>query len=390
MKSRSSILIVGAGIFGVTTALGLRRRGYAVSLFDPGPLPHTDAASTDISKVIRMDYGADDFYMDLMEAAFAGWEAWNADWPRPLYHQTGMVYLSSRGLAPGEFEFESFVRLEQRGVPVERVDQQLIRQKFPAWSSAHDLDGYYNPRAGWAESAQVVARLLGEAKASGVLLYEGQTFAGLIASGSRVDGIITRDGSRFLADAVILTAGSWTPVLLPHLSHVMWPVGQPVFHFVAENVRDYQPPQFPVWGLDVHIAGWYGFPARDGGILKVANHGPGWRMDPNGPRVVPASEEGRFREFFRRFLPGLASAPLAYTRLCFYCDTFDGDFWIDHDPDRQGLLVCAGDSGHAFKFAPVLGSIIADVLEHKPNRYARRFAWRQPEGDGGGKKAPRK
>jgi glycine/D-amino acid oxidase-like deaminating enzyme len=119
-------------------------------------------------------------------------------------------------------------------------------------------------------------------------------------------------------------------------------------------------------------------------------------MDPNGPRAVPATEEARFREFFRQFLPGLANAPLAYTRLCFYCDTFDGDFWIDHDPDRQGLLVCAGGSGHAFKFAPLLGSIIADVLEHKPNRYAHRFAWRQPEQAagvdkiGGEKNTPRK
>ena len=57
-----SIIVVGAGIFGVTAAIELRRWGYAVSLFDPGPLPHPHAASTDISKVIRMDYGADEIY----------------------------------------------------------------------------------------------------------------------------------------------------------------------------------------------------------------------------------------------------------------------------------------------------------------------------------------
>ena len=60
-----------------------------------------------------------------------------------------------------------------------------------------------------------------------------------------------------------------------------------------------------------------------------------------------------------------------------YCDTFDGDLWIDHDPDRPGLVVAAGGSGHGFKFAPVLGGIIADVVERQPNRWTGRFGWRR-------------
>jgi glycine/D-amino acid oxidase-like deaminating enzyme len=84
-----------------------------------------------------------------------------------------------------------------------------------------------------------------------------------------------------------------------------------------------------------------------------------------------------FRAFFRRSLPALAEAPMTSNRLCMYCDTWDGDFWIDYDPDREGLLVAAGGSGHGFKFAPMLGPIIADVLERKPNDFAHRFRWRR-------------
>jgi glycine/D-amino acid oxidase-like deaminating enzyme len=91
--------------------------------------------------------------------------------------------------------------------------------------------------------------------------------------------------------------------------------------------------------------------------------------------VLPA-EEARFRAFVRDHLPALAGAPIIATRLCLYCDTFDGDFWIAHDPARPGLIVAAGDSGHAFKFAPVLGGLIADVVETKPNPWAPRFRWR--------------
>ena len=63
-------------------------------------------------------------------------------------------------------------------------------------------------------------------------------------------------------------------------------------------------------------------------------------------------------------------------RLCLYCDSKDGDFWIAADPDRPGLFVAAGGSGHGFKFAPVLGELIADTVEQADNPLARRFAWR--------------
>jgi len=59
-----------------------------------------------------------------------------------------------------------------------------------------------------------------------------------------------------------------------------------------------------------------------------------------------------------------------------YCDSFDGDLFIAADPDREGLVVASGGSGHGFKFAPALGAIVADVLEERDNRFTRRFAWR--------------
>ncbi len=72
-----SVIIVGAGIFGVTAALELRRRGYNVALFDSGPLPRPEASSTDISKIIRIDYGTDEFYTELMEVALPRWRICN-------------------------------------------------------------------------------------------------------------------------------------------------------------------------------------------------------------------------------------------------------------------------------------------------------------------------
>jgi glycine/D-amino acid oxidase-like deaminating enzyme len=152
MKPSSSILVVGGGEFGLTAALELRRRGHGVTLIDPGPLPHPDAASTDISKVIRADYGTEEFYMDMMEEAFADWEAWKAGWDRPLYHPTGVLFITSQAFQPGGFEYESHDRLRRRGYQLEPLDRRALVESFPAWRPTGEVAGYYNLRGGWADS----------------------------------------------------------------------------------------------------------------------------------------------------------------------------------------------------------------------------------------------
>jgi glycine/D-amino acid oxidase-like deaminating enzyme len=132
-----------------------------------------------------------------------------------------------------------------------------------------------------------------------------------------------------------------------------------------------------VWAADIAGTGWYGFPLSPSGVVKVAHHGPGRMMRATDPREVAPDEEARFRAFLRERLPALADAPVAATRLCLYTDTLDGDFLIDADPDRPGLVVATGGSGHALKFAPLLGDIIADATLDAPSPWRARFSWRR-------------
>ena len=67
------------------------------------------------------------------------------------------------------------------------------------------------------------------------------------------------------------------------------------------------------------------------------------------------------------------------SRLCWYDDSWDGNYYMCRVGDASNLFVAAGSSGHGFKFAPLLGEIMADVVEGKPNEFAGRFAWRAPE-----------
>lgn len=376
-----SIIIVGAGVFGLTAAWELCVRGWTVDVIDPGPVPRPAAASTDVSKVIRLDYGADEFYTAMAEAALAGWDRWNARWTPPLYHEDGFLLLAGQPIQPGGFEYDSLDVLQRRGHQVERLDRGERSGRFPAWSAVTYPDGYFNPRAGWAESGKVVSRIATEARAAGVRLRERTQFDRLLERRGRVVGVRTADGTRLQADLVLVAAGAWTPSLLPELALTMWTTGQPVVHFEAGNPARWQAPGFPVWAADIARTGWYGFPALSDGTLKIGHHGTGRRVHPDDERIVPASDVERFRQFLRESLPELGNAPVRTTRLCLYCDTFDGDFWIDHDPLRPGLIVAAGDSGHGFKFAPILGDLIADVAERKPNAWAARFRWRTRERD---------
>ncbi len=372
------IVVAGGGLFGLTAARELVRRGHDVVVVEPGPVPHPDASSTDISKAVRMDYGADAFYSDLAARAIEGWRALEREVGLPLYHEVGFALLTATPMAPGGFEHESYRVLSGRGLPLERLDAAAIAERFPAMAAGAFTDGYFNPSAGWVESGRVIGLLAGLARAEGVEIVENERVRGLRQAGGRVRGVRCESGREWDGDLVLVAGGAWTSRLLPHLSAFLHPVAQPVFHFRVEDPALYQPPWFSVFAADIARTGWYGFPALDDGRLKIGHHGRGLPFDPGAPRVMPPGEEGRFRAFLEQVLPGAARAPIAASRLCFYCDTEDGDFWIDHDPAHEGLVIAAGGSGHAFKFLPILGPLVADVVERRPNADAARFRWREP------------
>ena len=94
-------IVVWAGVFGLTTELELRALGLDDVVLDPGPVPHPLAESTDISKVVRIDYGADVDYTALGEQAIAGWRRWNAEWPVARFHETGVTFLSRAPMKAG-------------------------------------------------------------------------------------------------------------------------------------------------------------------------------------------------------------------------------------------------------------------------------------------------
>ncbi len=378
--SGQRVIVVGGGAFGVSAALELTSRGLRVGLIEAGPLPHPLAASTDISKVIRMEYGPDETYMELMEAAREGWLAWNREWESaglgPLYHETGVLMICRDEMGPGGFEFESWQRLLKRGHQPERLDAEAIARRFPAWRPGRYVDGFFHAKGGYAESGRVVQALAGEARRRGVEVLEHRRVVALLEAGGRVRGVRDDQGAEHAADAVLVAAGAWTGKLLPQLSRAIRATGHPVFHLRPPEPEPFAAERFPTFTADVARTGYYGFPLSRDGVVKIANHGLGVAIDPDAPRAVGTDDRERLASFLAATFPSLQNAQVVYTRLCLYADTQDEDFWIASDPGLDGLIVASGGSGHGFKFAPVLGSLIADAVEGRTNRWLEKFGWR--------------
>ena len=252
-------------------------------------------------------------------------------------------------------------------------------RRFPAWKPGSYVDGFFNARAGYAESGRVVATLVQHARDVGIAIHEGRTAERLVRAGQRICEVKTREGEVFRAEGFVVCAGAWTPYLLPELQRVMTSSGHPVFHLEAPTPERFMPPDFAVFTADVSRSGWYGFPHHPReGVVKIANHGVGRVVHPeHDERVVTEEDHAHLRQFLAVTFPELVEAPVVYTRCCLYNDTLDEHLWIDRHPELENLTVAAGGSGHAFKMAPILGGLIADAVERKANPWLPKFQWRE-------------
>jgi glycine/D-amino acid oxidase-like deaminating enzyme len=291
------------------------------------------------------------------------------------------------------FEYDTFNTLRARGYPLERLDSDALRARFPAWHCGTYKEGYVNPQAGWVESGRVVAQVAKWCREAGVR-FTMERVVRILDGQGRVQGVTTETGATLRARRVVVAAGAWNCDLVPQTREIMHPTAQVVLHFrvPAHLVPLFTPPLFPGYAADIGRTGFYGFPVHPerlpggDGVLKVGCHAEGVKFFGVSDEKIaelldrlwqPALE--RARRFLRDSLPSVADAPLIFKRVCLYTDTYDTDFLIDAVPSCAGLFIAGGGSGHAFKFAPMLGRVIADLACGEANEFLTRFRWRSPQ-----------
>lgn len=209
----SSYLIVGAGVFGASTALELSKADPSanITLIDQKPAPRPLAASYDYNKVVRTDYG-DLFYMRLMLKSRQYWEE------RPLYkrfyHKCSLVNIDSTDL--GKRIVENYAKL---GEPSEAKVIKLKELKtyfsglFEDADESDIHDCYVNFRCGWAEAAPALQAVVDAAVNNGVQYVEASISRLLFDDGACI-GVQSSDGKTLKASRIILCTGAGTAKLI--------------------------------------------------------------------------------------------------------------------------------------------------------------------------------
>lgn len=356
------IVIVGAGVFGLSTALELKKRGYQnVTVLDRYLPPVIDGSSVDISRVIRVEY-ADPFYGKMAREALEGWVGEYSD----HFHQSGFVMLSEK--SGNSFAEQSKNATKSLGDTLEEYEDAYdIRKQFPAVQAKLDgLKAYYNKTGGWADAESSIRQLATECSIAGVSFVTGARgrVLSLRYSGRRVTGVNVAEGEPIPAAQVVLATGAWSNRLLP-ISHASSGSGQPVGFVRLTPEEAKKLAEMPVI-INLSTGVFVFPPTPKSHVLKIARHGYGWAtdfdvQDPlDGSRKVsaPKSDENNatanylpedaqqaLREGLQQLVPEIGNHEWLRQRLCWYSDTPEGDFIVDHHPDREGLFLATGGSG---------------------------------------------
>jgi len=374
-------LVVGAGIFGVCTAFELAKKDHSVCLINPDDIPHPLAASTDVSKVVRMEYGTDEEYMRMAIESMERWRQWNRILSEEIYHEVGYLLLAKKALhdPSQQYELSSLRNVEQAGYKPQRLSTSYIQNQLPALNHEVYSDGMYNKIGGFARSGRAVELIAKYSTTLGVELITNQMAKEWETDNDNITAVVTAEGRRFKAKEFIVCAGNFSSLLVPDLKPYLKVTGHPVFHIKPSKPELFEPPNFAVFAADIANSGWYGFPLHpEKAIVKVALHSDGLELDPTkDERVVYDSDIQLLKEFLAESLPSLLNDPVVYTRRCCYTDSQDGHFWIDRHPTIKNLTIGTGGTGHGFKMGPVVGEMIAQRALNEKHKWSNRYDWRQ-------------
>jgi glycine/D-amino acid oxidase-like deaminating enzyme len=365
------ILIVGAGAFGASSALELRRRGHDVVLIeqDSCQVAISKGASMDYNRIIRADYAGDPLYTRLTLKAIDQWRKWNSDFKEEVFVQSGVAFLTSKPLEQTHFEKLSYQNI------VKLIPEHITRMnssKIAELGFCSDfVDGYLNKYAGWARAGRTIQILVAKCEEEGVVVRKQTTVQELLysdAARKKCVGVKLKNGDSVLADVVIVAAGAWSGKLIPELitAKALKPCSQAIIYTpVREDRPNSLTYKIPVFACDLSARGLYGFPTEKG-YVKFGYHGHGlpWTNDANDDRVLRNAD----KNFVINSLPLVFDSSVVSDfnlsktlgKVCFYFDSFDGDFWIDRHSDVEGLVVATGGTGHGFKFVPILGQVIGE------------------------------
>ena len=349
----SDVVVVGLGADGSAAAMHLARRGEQVLGLEAFARGHTLGSSGGLTRVIRLAYYEHPDYVPLLRRAWTLWRELESVTGLELLRQTGGLYAGPRG---GALIAGSLRSAREHGLEHELLDPAALRARMPLFRFDPEWWGLFEDTAGFLFPERAIAAQQREAERHGAALrFDSPVTAIRVeAEGIAVDTV----GGTVRADRVVVTAGAWNAGLLPALAPLLQVRRVPLFWFEPAAEHDALA-RLPVYIVDSGQAhGCYGFPYLPDQGLKVATHGAGTLCDPDTvDRATTAADAAPVERFLAEHFPAGQGA-LRSTKVCMYTVTPDEHFVIDAD---EQVVYASACSGHGFKFASVIGEILADL-----------------------------
>jgi monomeric sarcosine oxidase len=380
MLRQQRIVIVGAGIVGLSTAYALLAQGVCnVTVLEQEAVDHKRASSHGFSRLLRFEYGPDAFYSNMVHLSLKRWRRLERIAGRELYIPTGLLVL---GNEEDTFTQSSYQVVRELGLPTEQLSKEDCRLRFPQFDTQPYDICTYNPEAGILHASTCLRTLRDLVLDLGGEIYEF-CCATQLTSDSQLRPVRLRlsSGTEISADRVVLATGSWVHRLLADLHLPVRMTRQHLLYFAGLPTSFYSAGTFPAF-----IAGdLYGFPIHTGcsGWVKATSHEFGVPIDPD--KVTPPDDQviANITRQLQELLPALSHAEIARIDSCIYDVTPDEDFILDRLPYDPRVIFASGLSGHGFKFGLLLGellsSMVCDIQPAVPLDRFRlsRFAHRQ-------------
>jgi sarcosine oxidase len=365
------VAVIGLGVMGASAACALARRGSKVLALDRWTPGHGRGSSHGESRAIRLSYFEHPSYVPLVREAYDGWLDLERRSGANLLTVTGILEAGRPGSA---IVAGSLAASRQHAIPHEHITAREVNDRFPAFRLPDAWSAVWQPDGGFLLAEESVRAFCRLAREEGAELRTGVRVTRVEAPGDRVR--LVTDAGVLEAGTAIVAAGPWIADLVGGLAPALTLTRQVLGWFAPREPALFTPETFPVFILDAPEDVVYGFPDFAGTGMKCASHhASGVLSHPDLRRADPGpADEARLRSVLDSYVPE-ASGALLRMQDCIYTRTPDEDFILGRHPEQPRLILASPCSGHGFKFAPVLGEILADLATGRPPRHdISRFA----------------
>jgi len=305
--------------------------------------------------MIRLGYFEHPSYVPMLHHAYPLWREIASASGTSLLHITGIAEI---GPPDGALVKGTLAASQLHGLEHEVLSAAELTRRYPAFDVPANYVAVLQPNGGYLEAEPAIAAMLKLARAAGATVHANERVHAIEPHGSGVRIVTERDTVK--ATAAIVAAGAWTRSLLPQLSVPLRVTREVMAWFEPIDVPAIV--ALPVFLLESRYGMHYGLPAPARGLIKFAkHHHRSETVDPDTcDRTISAADEALIRTALAAHVPA-ASGRMTAAKACLYTVTPDGDFLIDRLPDAPQIVVGSACSGHGFKFAPVIGEILADL-----------------------------